>query len=95
MKLRWAHPTNAEMVRAQQCHVFALLCEAPIDPLDPEGERVGYVAPVGKDGTTVALAVAAATDDDERDEKIAGLEAMVTEMRAALDALTKGKAGKA
>jgi hypothetical protein len=54
--LRRAHPTHAEMTRAQQCHVFAILCDAPLDPLDPDGEQVGYVAPVGRDGTTIARA---------------------------------------
>lgn len=61
--LRAAHPTHAEMMRAQQCHVFAILCDAPLDPLDPDGEKIGYVAPVGRDGTTVARAVEQATEE--------------------------------
>ncbi len=89
--MRRAHPTDAEMKQRQQCHVFALLCDAPLDPLDPEGERIGYVAPVGSDGTTVRAAVAQAEDGDERDEKIAALETALAEVRGLLDGLTKGK----
>lgn len=88
--MRRDHPTDAEMRRREAAHVFVVLCDAPLDPSDPEGERVGYVAPVGRDGTTIARAVATAEADqpvsaDEVKElrgKLAAMEAMVSEMLA-------------
>lgn len=62
-EMRRAHPTHTDMVRAQQTHVWAFLSEAALDPLDPDGEKVGYIAPVGRDGTTIARAVADAQDE--------------------------------
>lgn len=91
--LRRAHPTHQDMMRAQQAHVFAVLCDAPLDPLDADGERVGYVAPKGSDGTTLARAVEDAAEDDRAEAKIASLEAQLAEMRAMIEALTK-KGGK-
>ncbi len=89
--MRRDHPSDAEMRQRQQCHVYVLRCDAPLDPLDPEGERIGYVAAVGSDGTTVARAVAAAEDGDERDEKIAAMETMLVEMRAEMAEMRKSK----
>jgi hypothetical protein len=90
--LRAAHPTHAEMMRAQQCHVFAILCDAPLDPLDPDGEKIGYVAPVGRDGTTVARAVEQATEEPSVSaERVADLEAMVAALQAQLAELVAKK----
>jgi hypothetical protein len=91
--LRRAHPTHADMQRAQQCHVFAILCEAPLDPLDPDGEKVGYVAPVGRDGTTIAARAAEAVDDKAGlEEEVSTLRTELAEMRAMLaEALTAKK----
>lgn len=81
--LRQAHPTHNEMVRAQQCHVFAILCDAPLDPLDPEGERVGYVAPIGKDGTTVQQRIAEQDEEPSVSaEEVSTLRAELAEMKA-------------
>ncbi len=93
--LRAAHPTHNEMQRAQQCHVYAILCDAPLDAADPHGERVGYVAPKGTDGTTVASAIAQAADEDRTDARVADLEAALAEMRAIVETLTKKSPTKA
>ena len=82
-EMRRAHPTLTEMQRAQQAHVYALLSDAPMDPLDPEGPTVGYVAPIGRDGSTVERAIQnadAVSHADERDERIAMLEAKLAEL---------------
>lgn len=93
--LRAAHPTHMEMQRSQQCHVFALLSEAPADRLDPDGEKIGYIAPVGRDGTTIQHAKAHASEGpaasasdvetliqhiSEQDKRIADLMAMVEQL---------------
>ncbi len=93
--MRRAHPTDAEMKRAQQCHVFVLMCEAPLDPLDPDGEIIGYVAPVGSDGTTIKERVAqadAAAGFADADE-VADLRAKVEVLMAQIAEMA-GKPGK-
>lgn len=91
--LRMGHPTHNDMVRAQACHVFAVLCDAPLDPEDPHGERVGYVAPKGRDGTTIAAAVETMREDDRVDERVKSLETQLAEMRAMVESLTKKSGG--
>jgi hypothetical protein len=90
--MRRAHPTDAEMKRAQQCHVFVLMCEAPLDPLDPDGEIIGYVAPVGSDGTTVKTAVAQVEEDAgfAASEDVDALKRELAEMRAEMAEMRKG-----
>ncbi len=94
--MRRAHPTDSEMRQKQQCHVYVLRCDAPLDPLDPDGERIGYVAPVGSDGTTVARAVAVAEEAEQSvsAEEVRDLKAELVEMRAELAEMRKAKAGK-
>lgn len=94
--MRRAHPTDTEMKRAQQCHVFALMVDAPLDPLDPDnGEIVGYVGPRGSDGTTVARAVAqseeASTYADA--DEVESLKATVADLKAAMAEMA-GKSAK-
>lgn len=79
--LRMDHPSHGEMVRTQTTHVFVVMCEAPLDPLDPDGEIVGFVAPVGRDGTSVARAESPRVSADE---ELAELRAQVAELRALL-----------
>lgn len=79
-----------KMTRKQECHVFALRCDAPLDPLDPDGERVGYVAPVGSDGTTVERA-GVAPEDAASAEEVSELRATVKRLEAMLEALASGK----
>jgi hypothetical protein len=77
-----------KMVNAQETHVFALYSEEPFDPLDAEGERCGYIAPVGSDGTKVARADA--PDGDDAGADVAELKAenlALTERLAKLEAL--------
>jgi len=96
--MRRAHPSAGEMARLQQTHVYVLLSEAPLDPLDPDGEKVGYIACIGRDGTTVQQAIqraeegeGASAEDVEaiRDEnaamrvEVAELRAMMAEFLAA------------
>jgi hypothetical protein len=93
--MRRAHPTDQEMRQRQQTHVYALLCEAPIDPLDPEGEKIGYVAPVGSDGTTIRAAAAKVEDEARTSEEVADLRAEIAELRALLqDAMVPKKPSK-
>lgn len=93
--LRRAHPTHTDMARAMQTHVYALVSEAPIDPLDPEGERIGYIAPVGRDGTKVERLAAAAVEADEietaRDAEVASLRAQLAALAATVEKLTGAK----
>ncbi len=63
------------MRRACVGRTRAILCEAPIDPLDPEGEIVGLVATVGRDGTTIDRALAAGVEHVEREDDIETLRA--------------------
>lgn len=95
--MRRAHPTDAEMRQKQQCHVFVLRCDAPLDPLDPEGERIGYVAPVGSDGTTVARAVAAAEEAEQgaSADEVADLRGRLADMEAKFAEMTKGRSKSA
>lgn len=92
--LRRAHPTHQEMQRSQQCHVFALLCEGPIDPLDPDGEQIGYVAPVGRDGTTVARAVEQHDAHASTADEMVALRAELAEMKALVADLAAKKRDK-
>lgn len=80
--MRRAHPTAAEMERKQACHVFVLKCDAPLDPLDPDGPKVGFVAPIGRDGSTVKGVVAEAEAADERDVEIATLRDELAALKA-------------
>jgi hypothetical protein len=73
--LRRHHPSATEMARLQQTHVYALLSEAPLDPLDPDGEKVGYIACIGRDGTTVQKAIADAKEGDGFAEDVDALRA--------------------
>ncbi len=93
--MRRGHPTDAELLRLQQCHAFAILCEAPLDPLDPEGEIVGLVAIVGRDGTTIAQVRGAAEEVDDRADELhtlrtanAGLEERLARMESMFAELT-------
>ena len=91
--MRRAHPSASEMDRDGQAHVFALYSDAPMDPADPEGERVGLIAAIGTDGATVGTVSAQASA-----EPIA-TAAEVDELRAQIAALRaqlgNGKGGKA
>jgi len=73
--------------------VFALYSDAPMDPADPEGEKVGLIAAIGTDGATVGTVSAQASA-----EPIA-TAAEVDELRAQIAALRaqlgNGKGGKA
>lgn len=96
-ELRRAHPSHSEMQRAQQSHVFALYSDAPLDPLDPDGPTVGYIAPIGRDGSTIERAVMSAdanAHDDDRDARIAELEAKLADMHAMIEGLSKKKRGE-
>lgn len=97
-EMRRAHPTNAEMAAQQQAHVFAYYSEAPLDPADPEGERVGLVAPIGSDGSTVAsVTEQAATNFADADE-VAALRDEIASLRAAMAEMAgkaPAKGGKA
>ncbi len=88
--MRRSHPTDPELTRLQQCHAFAILCEAPLDPLDPEGEIVGLVAVVGRDGTTIAQVRGASEEQAERGEDVEDLRAQIADLRAMIESLTGG-----
>lgn len=88
--MRRAHPSDADMARVQACHPFAILCDAPLDPLDPEGEIVGLVAPVGRDGTTIARAVAESEKADDDIETLRAENATLAERLGKLEALLAG-----
>jgi hypothetical protein len=90
--MRRAHPTDNEMKRAQQCHVFAVLCDSPLDPLDPDGERIGYVAPRGSDGTTIQTVIEAAPVASA--DRVAELEETVRALMAQMAEMARGLAAK-
>jgi hypothetical protein len=81
-EMRSAHPTHAEMQRTMQAHVFCLLSHAPADPIDPEGPILGYIAPIGRDGTTVRETLASVEDDRE-------MMGDVENLRSRIDAQSK------
>ncbi len=87
--MRRAHPSDAEMSRTQTCHPFAVLCESPLDPLDPEGEIVGLVATVGRDGTTIAHVRAVGEEQAERADDVEDLRAQNAEQGERLARLEK------
>lgn len=90
--MRRAHPTNAEMQRQQQAHVWVYLSNAPVMIDDADGEKIGYIAPIGRDGTTVAQTVGAAEEADESDVEVR-LEAQdkrIADLMALVESLTKG-----
>ncbi len=78
--MRRDHGPPAELVRRGECHVYAYVSETPLDVLDPDGPKVGYIAPVGTDGTVVRQLAAEPDAVDMSDD--------VDELRARLDALT-------
>jgi len=87
--MRMAHRPHAEMVQKREAHVYVYLSDAPADPADPEGPRIGYIAPIGRDGTTVQTTAAPAEEYSGVEERMAAQDARIAELTAALENLTK------
>jgi len=91
--MRRAHPSASEMDRDGQAHVFALYSDAPMDPADPEGEKVGLIAAIGTDGATVGTVSAQASA--EPTATAADVDELRAELKALRAQLGNGKGGKA
>jgi hypothetical protein len=80
--MRADHPSDAEMTRRQTTHVWGLRSDAPVDPLDPDGEIVGYIAPIAKNGTRIETVAQEMHDESSANERIEALEALVKQLLA-------------